>query len=240
MRVTSPPYGERGLAVLVTLVALGLVSLVGMTIALSSSIDRLAAANHDEAAELLNVVEAGLELAARDLAGIADWNAVLGGSQRSPRADGPADQVVYPWPGTAVDLPRLTNRLTCGSDSACSDPSRRALSLERPWGANNPLWRPFLHTLVSLPTPLRWHEAYLVVWIGDDGTERDGDPQRDGGGPAAEGRYLLRAHAEGFGRRGQRRAVEADFARFCSGVAPDETCLPGVRILSWRAVGGAP
>jgi hypothetical protein len=234
------PDDERGLAMLVTLVALGFVSLVAMAIALSSTIDRLAASNHDEAVEVLNLVEAGLELAARDLASITDWNTVLDGSHQSPRAQGLPGQVAVPWPGTAVDLPGLTSQLTCGSASPCSDPARRALSVDRPWGANNPAWQPFLYARLSLSTPLRPHEAYVVVWLGDDPGERDGDPLRDGGGPATEGRYILRAHAEGFGRRGVRRAVDADLARLCSGVGPSETCLPGVRILGWRVVDSVP
>jgi hypothetical protein len=238
--VTLLARGERGVAVLVTLVALGLVSVVGMAIVLSSSIDRLAAANHAEAAELLNLVEAGLELAARDLSSVGDWDQVLNGSVRSPRAEGSPDGVVYPWPGIAIDLPRLTNLLICGSASSCSDAARRAVALERPWGANNPVWRPFLHLRLSLPSPSRNHEAYVVVWIGDDGSERDGDPVRDGGGPASEGRYILKARAEGFARSGGRRAIDADVARLCSGEGSEAICLPGVRILAWRVVGGMP
>jgi hypothetical protein len=227
-------------ALLVTLIAMSLVSVIAMALALASAIDRLAASNHDDAVEALNLAESALELAARDLAAIADWDAVLDGRFQSPRAMGAPDAVVHVSPGLNVDLPRLTSELTCGSSTPCSDASRRVVTVERPWGPNNPYWRPFLYTWLTLDTPLRPQGAYVVVWVGDDGAEHDGEPQRDGGGPAAEGRYILRAHAAAFGRGGVRQAIEADLARICAGAASGAVCLPGVRILSWRVVTNAP
>lgn len=231
---------EDGVALLITLMALSLVSVIAMALVLSSSIDTLASTNHAEAVELVNLAEAGLELATRDLAAIADWDAVLNGTLRSPRATGTPDAAAHPWPDTTVDLPRLTNQLTCGSAAPCTDGARGVITIERPWGLNNAAWRPFLHAILALPTPLRPHEAYVVVWVGDDASENDGDPRRDGGGPAGEGRYILRARAEAFGRGGVRRAIEADLARRCTGVGVDEVCLPGVRVLGWRLVSSEP
>lgn len=230
--------GDRGIALLVTLVAMSLVSVIAMALALTTAVDRLAATNHDEAVELLNLAEAALELASRDLASVADWNGVLDGTHRSTLVDGPPDTARRPWPGLLVDLPRLTSMLTCGSASPCSDPARQIVTLERPWGANNAAWRPFLHARLDLPTPLRPHTAYVVVWVGDDGSEADGDPLLDGGGPAEEGRYTLRARAEAFGPGGARRAIEAEIARVCTD--DGTSCLPGVRFLAWRVVGGVP
>jgi hypothetical protein len=239
MATHRPGSGERGIALLVTLVAISLVSVIGMALVFSSSIDRLAASNHDEAVELLNLADAALELVSRDLAQIADWSSVLDGTERSPLVDGPSSAVRYPWPGLAVDLPRLTGELTCGN-AACSGASRQAVTIERPWGANNPVWQPFLHLRLALPTPSRAHEAYVVVWLGDDGSEADGDPWRDGGGPDAEGRYILRARAEAFGRGGARRAIEAELARICTSDGSTDTCLPGVGVHGWRLVSSAP
>ncbi|HIE95078.1 MAG TPA: hypothetical protein EYQ83_20260 [Acidobacteria bacterium] len=48
--------------------------------------------------------------------------------------------------------------------------------------------------------------GYVVVWVGDDPGETDGDPAADG-----NGRVLV--HAEGFGEGGNRRTVEASAVR---------------------------
>jgi hypothetical protein len=182
------------------------------------------------------LADAALELAVRDLAAIADWGTVLQGASRSPLADGLPDGVRRPAPGVVVDLTHLTNDLTCGRETGCSDATRRLSTAERPWGANNPWWRAFLYTSLAIDhghsTPV-----YVVVWLGDDGSEVDGNPLEDGGGPAQEGRYILRARAEAFGVGGARRAIEAELARICT--AGDEEACSGIRVQSWRLVTAA-
>lgn len=228
-------HGHRGIALVVTLVAMSVFAALGMALALSSAVERMAASNHDEATSLVNMADAGLELAARDLGRLDDWSLVLAGVQRSPLADGLPDGVRQPWPGTTIDLTGLTNDLTCGQWSACSDANIRTSTVDRPWGANNPRWRPFLYKLLTEATsPRQPTPSYVVVWLGDDGSEVDGDPLTDGGGPRQEGRYILRARSEAFGAFGTRRAIEAELIRLCRDSGAGETCLPGIRVQSWR------
>jgi hypothetical protein len=80
------------------------------------------------------------------------------------------------------------------------------------------------------------HPIYVVVWIGDDAREIDGNSENDDEGAGQEGRYVVRARAESFGSRGARHAIEAELARMCTGEGAGELCRPGVRVQSWRAV----
>jgi type II secretory pathway pseudopilin PulG len=228
--------GQRGVALLIALVAMSLISILGAALLLSASVDRLSATNYDEALSLANFAESSLELAMRDLSRAPDWTVALDGTMPSSLTDGPPSGPRQPLPGLTIDLTALTNTLTCGRLTSCPDAAIRAPTAERPWGANNPRWRPFLYGLLRSQTPRVETAAYVVVWLGDDGSETDGDPVVDGGGPAGEGRYMMRARAEAFGPWGARRAIEAEVARSC---AADGTCVPGIRVQSWRALTGA-
>ena len=231
---------ERGIALVVTLLTIGFMSALGLGLVLSSSIGRMADSNHEDAIVLLNAAESALELAARDLARIADWNLVLSGAARSALVDGPAGSRML-TDGSAIDLTGLTNVLTCGRAGACSDAQRSANSADRPWGRQNPRWGLFLHGPAPyLATPRHRTPPYIVVWLGDDASETDDDPALDGGAAGGEGRHVLRARAEAFGSNGSRRAIEAELVRVCQGASPDEVCLLGARVRSWRVASAAP
>jgi hypothetical protein len=228
---------QAGVALVVVLLAIGLLSATAMGLALSSAMVRLTGANHDESVMLANASESALELAARELAMVVDWDNVLAGEQASTLIDGaPGPRIVSP--GVAIDLVTLTHQLTCGRDLLCTDAQVRAATQERPWGANNPRWRLFVHQPLPLrPMPWRLPPVYVVVWLGDDAAETDGDPLADGAEPDQPGRYIVRARAESFGPRGGRHAIEAEFARVCRDDGDGERCAPGIRVQSWRTVG---
>jgi hypothetical protein len=233
VRVSS----QRGLALVLTLLAMALFATLGATLVLSTSFGRLVETNYEDAVNLANASDAALELAVRELAAIADWNDVLSGVRVSRLVDGgPGRRVLAD--GVEIDLAALTNELTCGRLGWCSDAQVRATTLERPWGANNPRWRLFLH--VPLPPGPRMprvaHSIYVVVWIGDDAREIDGNSENDDEGAGEEGRYLVRARAEAFGVRGGRHSIEAELARMCSVEGEVESCRPGVRVHAWRSV----
>ena len=231
---------ERGIALVVTLLTISFLSALGLGLVLSTSIARMADNNHEDAVMVLNAAESALEVASRDLARIADWNLALSGGARSALVDGPAGSRVLA-DGTGIDLTRLTNHLTCGRATSCSDAQRTASTADRPWGRQNPRWTLFLHAPApQLTNPRHRSPPYIVVWLGDDASERDDDPSRDGGSAAGEGLHVLRARAEAFGSTGARRAIEAEVVRVCYGVSPDEVCLPGTRLRSWRVAAAAP
>lgn len=235
------PAAERGVALVITLLAVSLFSALGLGLVLSSATARLADHNHEEGVTLLNAAESALELAARDLAAIGDWTDVLNGSVRSSVTDGAAGGTRAIPAGGTIDLTRLTNQLTCGRDTACSDPLRTATTADRPWGSANPRWRLFLHGAIPLVSSPRHRQApYAVVWVGDDPREADGDVGLDGGGPGAEGRYVVRVRAEAFGAQQSRRAIEAEAVRLCHPGPAGDVCLPGVRLQSWRVAAGVP
>jgi hypothetical protein len=231
--------GARGAALVVVLLAVGLLSALGLGVVLASSSGRLSGSNHEQSVALVNAAEAALSLASADLALIQDWSTVLDGSVKSSFVDAPAP-AVQTMAGTTIDVPGLTNRLTCGSTAWCSDAQISAITAERPWGANNPRWQPFLYIrLDAVYAPAKTPPAYVVVWLGDDARETDGDAAVDGGGADDEGRFVLRARIEAFGTGGARRAVEAELRRVCGDVADLATCLPGIRVQSWHALGAS-
>jgi type II secretory pathway pseudopilin PulG len=234
--VTPWPQRQSGMALVVVLLAMGILGAAALGLTLSSTLSRLTVTNHDEAVGLANASESALELAARELALIGNWDDVLLGTQASTLVDG-APGLRTVTPGITIDLVSLTNQLTCGQTASCSDAQVRATTRERPWGANNPRWRLFVHQPLSpLPMPAVTAPVYVVVWLGDDAAEVDGDPLADGAGPAQDGRYIVRARAESFGSRGGRHAIEAELARVCVENGAAEACAPGIRVQSWRVV----
>lgn len=219
MAATSEP---RGVVLVVVLLGLVLMMAAGLGLALSARLARLTVANYAEAVDLLNAAESALALTVSELRA-RDLDAVLGGAETSGFTDGPPGPRAWA-PHATLDLTELTNRLTCGQAVACTDAQRHAISVERPWGANNPHWRLFLYgVLPPPPWAGRWSAAYVAVWIGDDPREDDDDPARDGADPDEDGRYIVRARAEAFGPRGGHRALEAEL-----------TSDTGVQ--SWRVV----
>jgi hypothetical protein len=226
---------SRGIALVITLIALAVFSALGLGLLLTTAAGRMIGGNHRDAVHALNGAEAALELAARELALVADWNAVLAGVQQSRLTDGPPSGLRN-VAGVALDLATLTNQITCDRSSLCTDVVVHANTSERPWGANNPRWRLFVFGFLSSFAGARpgVPDAYVIVWVGDDAREADGNPLVDGGGAAALGRDVVRARAEAFASGGTRRVVEADFVRPCQEHEGVRTCGAGIRVQSWR------
>jgi hypothetical protein len=129
--------------------------------------------------------------------------------------------------GTRIDLNRETDRLNCGH-SPCSITDLTAITSERPWGANNPVWRLYAYGPLGDPNPRAVNEspAYVIVWVSDDPLETDGQPLVDGdeSGGANPGRGVLQLHAHGYGPAGAMRIVEVTLRR--AGLR--------TRVISWR------
>lgn len=225
---------ESGVALILVLLLTSFLSAVGLGLVLVVFMDQLASGNHRGSVGMLYAADAGIELAARDLALAGDWNGVLNGTERGSFTDGAPTGVRGVPGGGAVNLTGETNLLNCGKRSACTSAQMNANSRERPWGRNNPRWRlydygPF-QRLATLTRPV---QCYLAVWVADDAREEDGDPAADGV-EAEPGRGVMRVRAEVFGPAGGRRAIEAELARVCRQRDGEEVCGPGIRVQSWQ------
>jgi hypothetical protein len=226
--------GERGIALIMVMLATSFLSALGVGLMLAVFMDRLATGNMNGSVAMLHAADAGLEIAARELALATDWDLALTGAERSSFTDGaPGGLRTLPG-GESLDLSVATNMLNCGKASSCTSAQMNANSRERPWGANNPRWQLFawgrLDGIGQLERPA---DCYLIVWIADDGRESDGNPLADETEDGEPGHGIVRVHAEAYGFGGSRRAIEAELVRVCPGEGP-ETCLPGIRVQSWQ------
>jgi hypothetical protein len=115
--------------------------------------------------------------------------------------------------------------MTCGIPSGCSEADRTEVTADRPWGANNPVWRLYAYgPLSGLGADVR-SPFYVVVLVGDDPAETDGDPLHDGTSPSNPGSGLLSVRALAFGAAGVQQAVDATIS-----------VTSGARLRSWRTV----
>lgn len=232
-----PSRSERGIALIVVLLVSSLIFVLALGLSLVTAVDQLSTRNYRESTALLYAADGAVELAARALSQTASWDGVLSGLVQADGVDGLPSGIRNPGGGIEVDLTAQTSLLNCGQAGGCSDADLQAVTADRPFGADNPHWRLFLYgPHASLATWRYPVPAYILVWIGDDGREVDGDPGRDGGGAAGEGGGVVRIRADAFGRDGGRRAVEAELARVCPREAGVPMCLPGIRVQSWRDV----
>ena len=225
---------ERGMSLVAVVLATGFFSAVALGLALVVSSSLQADSNYDDAVTMMNAAEAGVELAARDLARIPDWDLVLSGTVQGSFVDGtPSGTRLIPS-GGSLSITAQTNLINCGRPVTCTTAQMDAITLDRPWGSNNPRWQPFLFTpLPALGTFVQHLPLYLIVWVGDDGRETDGDPVRDAAADSF-GHGVVQIRSEVFGASGARSAIQALVTRVCWTENMVERCLPGVRVQSWR------
>jgi hypothetical protein len=238
---------EDGAAVVVALMASGLLLVLGTGVVLTTTAETSIAASFRNGSEAFYAADAAFELAVRDLQNLADWNPVLDGSARSTFVDGGSTGSRVLPDGATLDLGQLVNLANCQKATACSVDEMNAVTVERPWGSNNPRWRPYAYGNLSnmVGTGTADSSAYVLVLAGDDPSENDGDPTHDGLRVAGEpnpGLGALALRVEAFGRRGAHHALEIAVARTdaieAQGRGPDvpPSSPSSVRVLSWRHV----
>jgi len=225
---------DSGIALVVVLLLSALVGSVALGLALILSVNHLVVRNLRESAALGYAARAGVEMAAYALDG-ADWTDVLSGSVQAAASDGPPSGTRRLDGGESLDLGAETNLLNCGVPDACTTSQLQTVTADRPWGANNPTWRLFLYgPLSSFAVFDRAPLAYLLVWVADDGRERDDDPERDGNGPGEPGANVLLVRAVAIARGSARRGFEAEAVRICRAGPAAPGCQPGIGVQSWR------
>ncbi len=228
--------GERGIALILAILVMSFLSAIGLGLALIVMMDRLATGNLRASVALLYAADAAIELTARELMTIEDWDLALSGDVRSAFVDGTPDGARQLPGGGTLDLTVATNALNCGTTTGCTPAQMERVTRDRPWGANNARWRLFAHGPFAALGPMQQPAAcYLAVWVADDRHEEDGDPLADNVDPSAPGHGTLRIRAEAYGVMGSRRSLEAELARRCRAPAAEE-CLMGIRVQSWKEV----
>lgn len=223
---------EEGLALLLALMALLILSALGMALTITTMSEVAGARNYRDGTEALYAADGAIERVIQDLRTAPDWNGVLAGAMTSAFIDGPTFGVRDTVAGR-LDLTEATSIMRCGKATSCSDGDMTERTDDRPWGPNNPRWQLYASGSMAdmLPGAIA-SSMYVVVWIGDDPSDNDDDPLLDGGPPPegatpAEnpGLGILALQAHAYGPGGVRRVVEVTVGR---------TPANGVRILSWR------
>jgi hypothetical protein len=196
------------MTVVLALMSLVLLSALGTSLAVIMNTELRAAVNYSASRETMYAADGAVEIAARELLGVADWAALLSNGALSGFVDGPPGGSRELGDGSVVDLTQATS-------TANAEP--------RPWGANNPVWRPFAFGWLGSNT-------YVVAWVGDDPAENDGDPSAEIGDAANPGTGILAIRAEAFGVGGARALLEVTVRREI------EAAGPSLRLLSWSII----
>jgi hypothetical protein len=219
---------NNGVVLVAVLLLTLLMSALAAALVLIASSETAIASNFRNSQEARYAAAAAAERAVVELTAIADWNQLLDGSARSTVVDGMPSGIRTLADGSTIDLGELLNVANCQQTSICGSAEMDAVTAERPWGANNPRWRLFAYGwLRDMLSPGTIDSAYyLVVLIGDDPSETDGDPSRDGVSPSP-GAGVVELRAQAFGPRGSRRTINLSAGR---------TSRDGSRVMSWREI----
>ena len=218
--MTTRLQREDGMAVVIALMAMMLMTALGMSLVLTTSSETMISGNFRAGGEALYAADAILERSMDDLLTIPDWNKLLDGSLQSGFIDGPPSGERTLPDGSKIDLSQVLSFANCDKPTTCAAPDMDAYSEERPWTVNNPRWQLFAYGNVAdlVPTGTINSPFYVVVLIGDDPSETDDNPLGDGGphvAPATSnpGRGVIALRAEAFGPRGAHKVIEMTVAK---------------------------
>jgi Tfp pilus assembly protein PilX len=223
---TPDPRGEQGIALIVALLSITLMTALGMALMLTSQTETLISANYRDSLEGEYVADAGIERVMDDVLTIPDWNTVLAspdgitaGVTSGFHDNSPSSSITLP-DGRTVSLAKATYMINCAKTTACTDTDMDASTMDRPWGKNNPRFRLYAWGPVNdlIPTDTVNSPYYVAVWIGDDAAENDGNPSKDGDAPvngaaSNPGVGVLTLRAEAFGPGGTHHVIEATIAK---------------------------
>jgi hypothetical protein len=213
--VTERLRDEQGIALIVALLCMLLLTALGMALTMTTITEKRIATNYRDGVETIYAADAAVERVMQDMLTVPDWNKILDGTTTSSFVDGPPGIRTLP-DGSQYNLVQATAMLDCGKTS-CSPAEMDALTDERPWGANNPRWQLYAygpaHEMIQTNTLNS--NVYVVVWIGDDPSENDGKPTVDGDETAGAnpGKSVVAMLAYAYGPTGVRRVIEATVAK---------------------------
>ena len=188
-------HDEQGVALIIALMASMLLTALGIALIMVTNTETQITANFRNGQEALYAADAGVERVVQDLLMVPRWNDILTGTLTSGFVDGTMTPTL-PGGGSQIDLTTATSQLQAETNTA------------NLWGANNPVWRLYAWGPVTglLPGDSIDSWMYMAVWIGDDPSEIDGDPNADTNG-------VLTLRSEAFGPGGTHKVVEVTVAR---------------------------
>ncbi len=237
MTIREPMTGELspagnwradGVVLVAVLLLTLLISALGAALVLVSSSEMAVAANFRNSQEARYATVAAAARAVADLRDTAEWSRLLDGTVRSTSVDGPPFGKRSLPDGSTLDLEQSVNLANCQKTTACDESEIEAATSDRPWGANNPRWRLFSYGWLRgvLPAGAVDSGYYTVVLVGDDPSEIDGDPTRDGV-PPNPGAGVIELRVQAFGMHGARRTINLTVGRASAG---------DPRVISWREI----
>lgn len=206
---------DRGAALVTALMAMLLLSALGLALVLTTNTESQIAGNFRGAEEALYAADAGIERTMQDILTVPDWNNMLNGSVKSAFIDNPVPGARTLTDGRILDLNEATYMANCGKTTACSTADMDAVTDDRPWGKNNPRWQLYAYGPANdlTPTDTLNSNMYVVVWVGDDPSENDDNPLADGNAQTNLGTGVITLRAEAFGPGGAHKVVEVTLAR---------------------------
>jgi Tfp pilus assembly protein PilX len=208
VRPLDPLGNERGVALIVALMSMLLLTALGVGLIMTTTTETMIANNFRDSGESMYAADAGVERVMQDLLTVPDWNRILAGQVQSAFVDGPAmGQRTLP-DGTTVDLGVATNMLNCSKTVACAEADMNAWSIERPWGTKNPRWQLFAYSPLQdvIETGTVLSSMYVAVWIADDPGDGDEISTNDENG-------VLMMRATAFGPGGASASIEVTLGR---------------------------
>jgi hypothetical protein len=195
-------------ALLTAICATALLMGLGVSLLLLGSGEAVLGAHHRDAVAAAYAARAAAAVGLTELRALSSWSGVVSAGTYPEVSLTPARLVdsslspASPW-GATLDLRALTARVQSESDAAGSpgDPV---------------IWRLFAYAPLSrlAPQAAQTNPLYLLVWVGDDPADGDGNPSADKNG-------ILLVHAESAGADGLRSIVELSVMRRPSPGGPD-------------------
>lgn len=206
---------ESGIALIVALMSLLLLTALGMALVLTTSTETMIANNFTTNEEGLYAADAGIERSMQDVLTVGDWNSILAGGVTSAFIDGAPGGLRHLPSGGTVDLTQVLNMANCGKITTCSIDEMNAVTAERPWGPNNPHWQLYAYGPMNdiIPTATVNSPYYVVVMIGDDPADGIGDPLVPDNNPLLDSNGVLSMRAEAFGPNNAHKIIEMTIAR---------------------------
>ena len=207
------PRNERGAALIVSLMAMLLLSALGLALVMTTMTETKIAGNYTASQEAMYAADAAIERAMQDVLTVADWNAMLSGSVKSAFVDGtPGNRTVS---GLTFNLDEATNVMNCNHIATCSSSEMDAMTDDRPWGANNPRFQLYAYGPANnfISTGTLNSNFYLVVWVADDPSETDNLPLQDGNTFTNPGTGVITMRAVAYGARGVSRMIDVTLSR---------------------------